>query len=259
MQPARPNKIKQYKNFLVSIVSPILNLKQFLHAIPRYCSYIKSLLDYKRLAESEQIPLLDLKPRIHERNDSAGVGDESFYQNAWAFRVIYESKVNEHIDVGSNTLFLGMLSAVTKITFIDIRPFYNNLENLEYKKGDILHLPYEDNSVQSLSCLHTIEHIGLGRFGDKLDPDGSKKAIKELQRIVASGGNLFISVPIGRPRISFNCHRVFSPQQIINKFDKSELNELAGLGPDNLFYRNIDINILSSLEYGLGLFWFKKK
>ncbi len=46
------------------------------------------------------------------------------------------------------------------------------------------------------SCMHTIEHIGLGRYGDPLDAVGDQTALSELQRVVAPGGSLLIVVPV---------------------------------------------------------------
>jgi hypothetical protein len=57
--------------------------------------------------------------------------------------------------------------------------------------------------------MHVIEHIGLGRYGEALDPDGDLKAIRELVRVLAAGGNLLVVVPVGRPRIQFNAHRIY--------------------------------------------------
>jgi SAM-dependent methyltransferase len=259
MKIAKNYKLKQLIHVVLVIIDPIFNVKKAVYSIPRYFFFIRDLIKYKRLPGVEKLSFLDLQPNLHDKDATAGVGGESFYQNAWAIRCILENKVNEHVDVGSNTLFVGMLSASIKVTAIDIRPFLVNLENLEYKKGDILQLPFDDASINSLSCLHTIEHIGLGRYGDALDPEGSKKAIKELQRVIASEGNLYIAVPVGRQRTKFNKSRVFSPHFIISEFGQCELKELSGLDAEKKFHRNIDINILESLEYGLGLFHFRKR
>ena len=74
--------------------------------------------------------------------------------------------------------------------------------------ADLANLPFEINSVQSLSCMHTVEHVGLGRYGDPIDPDGDLKAIKEIKRVLAVNGNLLFVVPIGKPKIVYNAHRI---------------------------------------------------
>jgi SAM-dependent methyltransferase len=258
MQRYRPQGWKGIVNLLLAFINPIISIKGLIFGIPKYIGFFSDLYKYNKISNSKEIAILALQPELFDKNSNAGIGNELFYQNSWAIRVILENYPKIHVDVGSETVFLGMLSSLMKVNAIDIRPFNVNLEGLNFKRGDILHLPYDDETVNSLSCLHTIEHIGLGRYGDKLDPDGSVKAVKELQRVLSPGGNLYISTAIGRPRIKFNSSRVFSPEYIIKIFDQLELIELSGIDPDNMFQRNIDINLLSTIEYGIGLFHFQK-
>ena len=65
-------------------------------------------------------------------------------------------------------------------------------------------------STDSLSCLHALEHFGLGRYGDPVDYDGYLKGFDNLYRILKPGGRLYFSVPMGPQRIEFDAHRVFS-------------------------------------------------
>ena len=131
--------------------------------------------------------------------------------------------------------------------------------NFNFKKGSILNIPYQNDSIKSLSCLHVAEHIGLGRYGGKLNPKGTIEACKELERVLAPNGSLFFSVPIGKPKLIFNAHRIHSTKQIFSYFSNLKLIELSGIDDDGTFYENIDSNILNSCEYGCGLFWFEKK
>ena len=57
-----------------------------------------------------------------------------------------------------------MVSAFIPVEFYDYRPAELSLSGLEFKHADLTHLPFADNSVESLSCMHVIEHIGLGRL-----------------------------------------------------------------------------------------------
>jgi hypothetical protein len=208
---------------------------------------------------AERIEIVNTYPCIHDKTQTSGFDVHYFYQDIWAFKKIYESKVDHHVDVGSRVDFVGFLTAITKVTFIDIRPLMANLENLCSRKGDILSMPFENNSVLSLSCLHVAEHIGLGRYGDPLDPLGTKKACKELTRILAIGGNLYFSLPVGKPKLCFNAHRIHHPQQIIEYFSDLELVELSGVDDEGNFIKNIDITILENSDYACGLFHFAKK
>ena len=110
--------------------------------------------------------------------------------------------------------------------------------------------------------MHTVEHIGLGRYGEPIDPDGDLKAIKELVRVLAPGGNLIFVTPIGRPRIQFNAHRIYSYEQILQYFGELKLKEFS-LIPDNareicMIY-NANKDQADAQVYGCGCFWFVKK
>jgi len=103
-----------------------------------------------------------------------------------------------------------------------------------------------------------IEHIGLGRYGDPIDPDGSVKAADELQRIVRSGGKLFISLPIGRERICFNAHRVHAPASVLEMFSQLKLVEFSYVDDNGQLRDAQSTQSASHLEYGCGLFQFEK-
>ena len=109
--------------------------------------------------------------------------------------------------------------------------------------------------------MHVIEHIGLGRYGDKLDYDGDLYAIRELKRVIKSGGNLLIAVPVGQPKIRFNAHRIYSYDQIISYFEELKLKEFT-LIPDNAnetgMIINAEKNLADAQDYGCGCFWFQK-
>jgi len=110
--------------------------------------------------------------------------------------------------------------------------------------------------------MHTVEHVGLGRYGDQLDPDGDLKAIKELVRVLASGGNLFFVVPIGRkPKIMFNAHRIYTTEQILQYFPQLELKEFTLIpeaSKDGGLVVNPSKNLLAKQKYGCGCFLFTK-
>lgn len=227
--------------------------------IPRLIKFYGSYKKYKHLINAEKLNIFDIYPCINDNTPTTPFDAHYFYQGVWAFRKIKESEAKTHVDVGSEIRWVGLLSTITKVTFIDIRPFKTDLKDLIVKKGNILNIPFEDNSVDSLSCLHVAEHIGLGRYGDELDPDGTKKACKELSRILAVNGNLYFSVPVGKQKTYFNAHRVNSPKTVIDYFKDLKLIELSGVTDSGRFIENIDIDILENSKYACGLFWFRKE
>ena len=237
---------------------PAVDPLRLVKAVPRYVAFLKDWAKYSRLEGAEPAKLINTYPCIHEKTQTTSFDSHYFYQGVWAFTRIYASKPAHHVDVGSAIDFVGFLTAITKVTFIDIRPLLATLDNFDSKKGSILSLPFEDNSLLSLSCLHVAEHIGLGRYGDPLDPLGTEKACKELSRVLARKGNLYFSMPVGKPRLCFNAHRIHSPGQIIDYFGDLELAEVSGIDDKGRLIMNIDVSILESANYACGLFWFKK-
>ncbi len=137
------------------------------------------------------------------------------YHLAWAARKVKEINPEFHIDISSSLHFCTMLSAFIPVKFYDYRPAYLNLSNLESKKADLMALPFEDSSINCLSCMHTVEHVGLGRYGDPLDYDGDLKAISELKRVVAKDGFLLFVVPVGKSKIMFNAHRIYDYEVLL--------------------------------------------
>jgi hypothetical protein len=117
-----------------------------------------------------------------------------------AARIINELKPDIHYDISSSLYFCSIVSAFNKVKFYDFRPANLQLTNLTAESSNLLSLPFEANSISSLSCMHVVEHIGLGRYGDALDPDGDLKAISELKRVLGNEGSLlYFVVPIGKP------------------------------------------------------------
>ena len=253
------NKFKDYGYLIYRWVNPLVDPFKLIGGVPGYIGFFRDWVKYSMLNGAETIKILDTYPCIHNKTQTTGFDSHYFYQDIWAFKKIYESKVDHHVDVGSRLDFVGFLTAIAKVTFIDIRPLMAKLENFDSREGDILSMPFEDNSIRSLSCLHVAEHIGLGRYGDTLDPIGTKKACEELSRILAKNGNLYFSLPVGKPRLCFDAHRIHSPQQIIEYFSELELVELSGIDDDVNFIRNIDMSILENSDYACGLFQFTKK
>ena len=181
-----------------------------------------------------------------------------FYQGAWLSRNIATLNTKNHTDISSSVLTISVLSAFVDTIFIDYRPLKTKLSGLESISGNILDLPFDNGSINSLSCLHVIEHIGLGRYGDPLDAMGSIKAASELQRVLADNGNLFISVPIGCERVCFNAHRVFSPKTITSMFHVLQLVDFSYVDDSGVFFSNVPLIDGTNLDYGCGMFHFRK-
>jgi len=103
-----------------------------------------------------------------------------------------------------------------------------------------------------------VEHIGLGRYGDPIDPLGTMKALRELSRVVAKGGNFYLSLPVGEEKIFFNAHRVTHPRVVLENMEGMKLVSLSGILNDGQYLENAELEVLSRQKYALGLFHFMK-
>lgn len=203
----------------------------------------------------------DRKQCSHDNTPSTGFDAHCIYHPAWAARVLAKTQPNLHVDISSAIEFCSVVSAFIPTKFYDFRPPKIHLDNLSSEHTDLLSLQFDDNSIDSLSCMHVVEHIGLGRYGDTLDPDGDLKAIGELTRVLALDGNLLFVTPIGRPKIMFNAHRIYSYRQIMEYFKNLELVEFS-LVPDSAENTGLISGATEAQadaqQYGCGCFWFRK-
>jgi len=201
----------------------------------------------------------NLYPCLSDRVSTTPFDPHYTYHPAWAARVLSKTQPRSHIDISSILQFSAMMSAFLPVKFYDYRPAHLQLSNFESGFADLKKLPFESNSVESISCMHTIEHIGLGRYGDELDVKGDIKAIDELKRVTQPDGDILFVTPVGQAKIEFNAHRIYSFEQIMEYFSGCELVEFALVTDDGGFISNAEPGMVKDQRYGCGCFWFKKK
>ncbi len=219
-------------------------------------AFFSDLNEYKKLGQNQNFKMgwEFIAPRIYDKTDTTPVEPVYFYQDSWCAGKVFENKPEHHYDIGSKAEMVGIISQFVPTTMIDIRPIDLQLKNLSFKKGDILNLPFKDNEIKSLSSICVIEHIGLGRYGDKLDPFGSEKSIEEIKRVLAQNGNLYISLPVDdENKTYFNAHRSFTRDYILKLFKPLKLMEEL-----YVYGRRIYDSYDPDKKFGTGLFHFKK-
>jgi len=229
---------------------------QAITADARSAWFQEQLADYR--AMGGEAGDADLYPCLQDRTATTPFDPHYFYQAVWATERLVALRPASHVDVGSELRWVALLAAWFPVTFVDIRPAPVRVANFEAQAGSILQLPYADRSVPSLSCMHVIEHVGLGRYGDSLDPKGSVRAAQELQRVIAPGGHLFLSTPVGRKRTCFNAHRIHPPHEVIRWFDALRLLEFGAVGDDGTFRPEADPAAFADATYACGLFRFQR-
>ncbi|MGC2457092.1 MAG: DUF268 domain-containing protein [Gallionellaceae bacterium] len=241
------------KNWARALLQPVP-----LIGLLRVPDYFMEWSRYATLA-GKRPALADSYPCLMDKVLSTPFDPHYFFQGAWLARKVARSMPAQHVDVSSSVMTIAALSGFVNTVFVDYRPLQVALPNLDCRAGNITQLPFESASVESLSCLHVIEHIGLGRYGDPLDAHGSESAAKELQRIVRPGGSLYLSTPVGRERVCFNAHRVFAPATIVALFDRMELVAFSHVDDGGNLVDNSTLQAAGENEYACGLFHFRKR
>jgi len=216
-----------WEQFLFTYWPPRLGIRSHLRRYRARWRFWDEYKAYCALAAKGNLPEKShFYPCLDDATDNTPVDASYYFQDAWAFEKIIQARPSAHIDVGSHHKFVSLLSKVVPTTMVDLRPLPVTLDSLTFKKGTILELPYADASVPSVSSLCVVEHIGLGRYGDPLNPEGTVQAIAELKRIVQPGGDLYLSVPVDDiNRIYFNAHRAFCEPYLLKLFAPFEVRE----------------------------------
>jgi hypothetical protein len=229
----------------------------------KYIDYLKDWFSFARLQRASgdarfTLSMRDRIPALWEKSEQTVFDAHYVYHNAWAIRSVLKILPSTHVDISSTLYFCTSLSASIPVKFFDYRPAPLNLSQLSSDRCDLMRLPFADGSIESLSCMHTIEHVGLGRYGDKIDPGGDLRAFSELKRVVAPGGNLLVVLPVGTQRLCFNAHRIYAYDSVLAQFDGYDLVEAALVTDSGAFLQSASRVEFDAQHYGCGCFWFRK-
>jgi SAM-dependent methyltransferase len=210
---------------------------------------------------------LRLYPCLHDWHEEGGTArGEYFWQDLYVARKIYSANPVKHVDIGSRIDgFVAHVASYRQLEVIDIRPITATIPGIEFKQGNLMNLaPEMVNYCDSLSCLHALEHFGLGRYGDPIEPYGHEAGLGNMARMVRNGGTLYLSVPVGFGRVEFNGQRVLDPGAILvlARTNDLTLKELAYITRDDVLVESTDpmsdIQSLATQRYSLGIFTFQK-
>jgi SAM-dependent methyltransferase len=234
-----------------------------LHAMRGSARFAQTGMAYARSHSGQQfrLSLPSLYPCLIDYKEPAGItGGHYFHQDLWAARKIYHARPSCHLDIGSRIDgFIAHLLAFMPVAIIDIRRLESDVEGLTFIQADATNLKeLPDRSVESLSSLHAVEHFGLGRFGDPVDPEAPFKAMRALARILRPGGRLYFSVPVGIERLEFNAHRVFAPETVLEVFSHLELRSFAAVDDSGRYIPSTSPGDLAQARYACGMFEFTR-
>jgi hypothetical protein len=205
---------------------------------------------------------LSLSPVLSDFNESSGAADgHYFWQDLICARWIFEANPESHIDIGSRVDgFIAHLLTFRDVQILDIRELRTNVKGLTSIVRDLqdesTHFPLTD----SVSSLHSIEHFGLGRYRDPIDPNGHIRGLLNISKMVKKEGYLYVSFPIGNEKVEFNAQRIIDPLWPVNLLPNFELEEFVlipwkGEPAMNASPESVDKKIWGQA----GLYKFKKK
>ncbi len=207
-------------------------------------------------------------PIFTDYDDQAGSSrGHYFHQDLLVASFIHHKNPQRHIDIGSRVDgFVAHVASFRSIDVMDVRDLDGTGHaNISFIKADLMNKDSAQNNItDSISCLHAIEHFGLGRYGDPVDPKGHIKGFNNILRMLKPGGNLYISFPIAnKNEVHFNAHRVFHPRDIFTwAEDKNSINlerfdyvDDAGKIQQNINIESDNIDVV----FGCGIYTFKKQ
>lgn len=219
-------------------------------------------------------------PCLHDYHAEAGVTkSEYFWQDLVVARWIYDDNPECHVDVGSRTDgFVAHVASYREIEVFDVRPITTQIPGVTFSQVDVMDTTAmaawqsrqfkvaRGGYCDSLSCLHVLEHFGLGRYGDPLDPRGFEKGFANLVSLLRPGALFYLSTPIGVERVEFNANWVFNPFTILTLADVHGLqldrflafDSRSGLREFPADERSQAFEVLAAKAYSLGIFVFKR-
>jgi len=234
--------------------------RMFKYSIP----YLRDKKEIKRqLKNNADFTIIKSFPQFFDRNASSGTFIGHYVnQDLLIAQLIFRNNPDKHVDIGSRVDgFVTHVASFREIEVFDLRPLTDNIENIKFKQMDFMDENHQlKDYCDSISCLHAIEHFGLGRYGDKIDVDGHLKGLYNIYEILKKDGYFYFSVPIGPQRIEFNAHRVFDLKYLLNIFkDKYKIKSFSYVNDDGHMFKNIllteeTIKNNFNCSFGCGIF-----
>lgn len=257
--------MKQYLKIIKRLLSECgLRPVRFFLSFLEFPRFIKDAKEYTNLNKTNKFNILnkELNPILWDRKASAGAMKGHYvHQDLWAARKIHAENPKRHVDVGSRVDgFVTKLLVFRDVEVVDIRPLNSPYSELKFIQDDATMMSkFKDKELESVSCLHAMEHFGLGRYGDPINPQAIELFAQSLSRVIKTNGKLYLSVPIGRERVEFNAHRVFNPQTILDLYEDFDLVSFSAVNDNGEFLEAAEATNFKTAEFSCGLFEFKKK
>ena len=271
MSPSRSPSTKRILNELLDILSLFgINPLKFVSTVRGLPRFVRDYVKFRRqLSKMEKpFPMGRLYPFLQDVFSKSGIASSHYFQQdiLIANKVFYNNP-KKHVDVGSRIDgFVAHIASFREIEVIDIRPNESNVKNIKFIQQDMMDYDFKlVDYCDSVSSLHAIEHFGLGRYGDTIDVNGHLKGLNNIHKMLAVGGKLYLSVPIGKQRVEFNGQRIFDIRYFVDLLsDEYRIDSFVYINDEGDFTSDIslssqeDCDRARSCFCGCGIYEFTK-
>lgn len=249
----------------LSIFVKGMPLLTYLKGMP---AFAKDYREIRRQAgQATDFPFGKPYPCLMDKDqDSGTLAEHYFYQDLYVARKVFQNSPVRHVDIGSRIDgFVSHVASFREIEVLDVRDLHPAIPCIRFTRVDLTaqDFPLVDY-CDSLSCLHALEHFGLGRYGDPVDYNGHLVGWENMKRMLKKGGKFYLSVPIGPQRIEFNAHRVFSLTYLLGLMEnRFTIDSFAYINDSQAFLDGVTLDETSirnnfGCRYGCGIFELTK-
>jgi hypothetical protein len=242
----------------------------FFVLLRKFPTFLREYAEIRGQAEKagKDFPFAKLYPCLKEKDEESGVVAEHYFlQDLLVAQKIFQMKhLSRHVDIGSRIDgFVGHIASFREVEVFDVRCQSLDISNISFIRADLTAADFSFvDYCDSLSCLHAMEHFGLGRYGDHLNYKGHLVGWDNMFRMLKQGGKLYFSVPIGEQRIEFNAHRVFSVAYLLRLMaGRYDIDSFSYINDENRLITNAVLDERSvgnyfGCHYGCGIFELTK-
>ena len=238
----------------------------YLRHLPDFLRSYREIRNQAKNSRSD-FPFGNLYPCLNEAESESGVASgHYFHQDLLVAGLVFKNNPVKHVDIGSRVDgFVAHVASFREIEVFDIRELSNTIQNIKFRRFNLIDKNFGlQNYCDSLSCLHALEHFGLGRYGDDINYEGHLIGWDNIYKTLKKGGKLYFSVPVGPQRIEFNAHRVFSIRYLLDLIgDRYKIDSFSYVDDKGDLHCNVSleksrINNNFSCNYGCGIFELSK-
>lgn len=173
------------------------------------------------------------------------------------------------LDLGSVKMMNAMLSASHDVTSMVLSDCGDSISQVCYVRHDVADpLPFPDASFDVFTSTATLPLLGLGRYGDRQDPDCLPRLIGELGRVMTLDADLIVSMSLGKNLLNFNnswildlptTERLFYGWRLVDHLvDTASSPRIKSAGSINRFTRDANVDDMSNGDYRVVFLHFRR-